>query len=72
MKRGEFLVFENKNSNQRRIKHPKIRETSNDKCDQKDLLRSKRILHFSHLFEGGPLPRVEGVGVAVAGVILRN
>ena len=37
---------------------------------------AKSILHlhfaFSHLFEGGPLPRVEGVGMAVAGVIHRN
>ena len=33
VKPGEFLAFENKNSNQRQIKHPKIRETSDDKCD---------------------------------------
>ena len=40
---GEFLAFENKNSNQRRIKHPKIKETSNDKCDWKNILRAKRV-----------------------------
>ena len=40
---------------------------SNEKCQI-----AFAFFEFSHLFEGGPLPRVEGVGVAVAGVILRN